>query len=42
MAKKKLKGLNFGKEQRDEIFTYWNNRNITAAYSKKLKIIFET
>ncbi len=42
MAKIKVEGFHFAKEQTDEIFTYWNNRNITAAYSKKLKIIFET
>ncbi|WP_262152467.1 type II toxin-antitoxin system RelE/ParE family toxin [Chryseobacterium foetidum] len=40
MAKVKLVWTHFAKQQRDEIFDYWNKRNKSTAYSKKLRHIF--
>lgn len=36
MAKMKVKWTFFAKQQRDEIFDYWNKRNKSKSYSKKL------
>lgn len=41
MAKIKVEWTHFAKQQRDEIFEYWNNRNRSNSYSKKLKIIIK-
>lgn len=38
MAKLKVEWTHFAKQQRDEIFLYWNIRNKSTSYSKKLKI----
>ncbi|MBD8081162.1 type II toxin-antitoxin system RelE/ParE family toxin [Chryseobacterium caseinilyticum] len=37
MAKIKVVWTHFAKQQRDEIFDYWNRRNKSTSYSKKLK-----
>ncbi|MFC0343722.1 type II toxin-antitoxin system RelE/ParE family toxin [Epilithonimonas hispanica] len=34
----KVEWTHFAKNQRDKIFEYWNNRNKSKSYSKKLKI----
>ena len=41
MAKIKIEWSHFAKQQRDEIFIYWNNRNKSTVYSKKLKSIIK-
>jgi len=41
MVKLKIKWTHFAKQQRDEIFVYWNSRNKNNSYSKKLKIIIK-
>jgi len=41
MAKIKIEWTHFAKKQRDEIFDYWNNRNKSNSYSKKLRIIIK-
>lgn len=38
MAKITVEWTHFAKEQRDEIFDYWNKRNKSNSYSKKLRI----
>lgn len=37
MAKIKIVWTHFAKQQRDEIFKYWNRRNRSFSYSQKLK-----
>ncbi|WHF52335.1 type II toxin-antitoxin system RelE/ParE family toxin [Chryseobacterium gotjawalense] len=37
MAKLTVVWTHFAKQQRDEIFNYWNKRNKSTSYSKKLK-----
>lgn len=37
MAKLKVEWTHSAKQQRDEIFIYWNRRNKSSVYSKKLK-----
>lgn len=41
MVKIKIEWSHFAKQQRDEIFIYWNNRNKSTVYSKKLKILIK-
>ena len=41
MAELKLNWSFTAKLQRDEIFSYWNRRNKSTNYSKKLKIIIK-
>jgi len=41
MAKIKVEWTHFAKKQRDEIFEYWNNRNKSNSYSKKLRLIIK-
>lgn len=41
MAQLKLNWSYTAKQQRDEIFSYWNRRNKSTNYSKKLKIIIK-
>ncbi|MCY0969342.1 type II toxin-antitoxin system RelE/ParE family toxin [Chryseobacterium wangxinyae] len=41
MVKIKIEWSHFAKQQRDEIFIYWNNRNKSTVYSKKLKSIIK-
>ncbi len=41
MAQLKLIWSYTAKQQRDEIFSYWNRRNKSTNYSKKLKIIIK-
>ena len=41
MAEIKVEWTHFAKKQRDSIFQYWNNRNKSNSYSKKLRIIIK-
>lgn len=41
MAKLKIEWTHFAKQQRDDVFEYWNNRNKSKFYSKKLRIIIK-
>ncbi|VXB18129.1 MULTISPECIES: type II toxin-antitoxin system RelE/ParE family toxin [Chryseobacterium] len=41
MAKIIIEWSHFAKQQRDEIFEYWNNRNKSTNYSKKLRNIIK-
>ena len=41
MAQLKIEWTHFAKQQRDDIFEYWNNRNKSKTYSKKLRIIIK-
>lgn len=41
MVKIKIEWSHFAKQQRDEIFIYWNNRNKSTVYSKKPKSIIK-
>ncbi len=38
MAEIKVEWTHFAKKQRDDVFKYWNNRNKSKSYSKKLRI----
>lgn len=41
MVALKIEWTHFAKQQRDDIFVYWNNRNKNNSYSKKLRIIIK-
>lgn len=41
MVALKIEWTHFAKQQRDDIFVYWNNRNKSNSYSKKLRIIIK-
>jgi len=41
MAEIKVEWTHFAKKQRDEIFEYWNNRNKSNSYSKKLNLVIK-
>ena len=41
MAEIKVEWTHFAKKQRDEIFGYWNNRNKSNSYSKKLNLVIK-
>ncbi len=41
MASIKIEWTYFAKQQRDDIFVYWNKRNRSNYYSKKLRIIIK-
>ena len=38
---KRLKWTEFSKSQRKDILEYWNNRNKSKAYSRKLNKLFD-
>ena len=41
MAEIKVEWTHFAKKQRDEIFEYWNSRNRSNSYSKKLSLVIK-